>query len=156
MKLKSALKVNVDNIRIKEFTLAGQLFRVRIPLATEAEALYERSQNPPDEIIQANFEHIAKPLLDKKDELAKDEAFVFTEDDVIVKGKSIRGVAKTKAQTESRIVESFKLLIPAEGHSLDNLTYKEINDEFPLKVQLEIVRAISEAISPDYEETRKN
>jgi hypothetical protein len=47
------------------------------------------------------------------------------------------------------------LLVPKEG-SLENLTYQEVDEEFTLQTQLEIVEKITEVIQPGYKETRKN
>ena len=75
----------------------------------------------------------------------------------MVDGRSMREAAKNKAITEARITEFFKLLVPElDGASLDDLTYKDIEDEFPMSVQLQIVEKIGEAISPTYKESRGN
>ena len=55
----------------------------------------------------------------------------------------------------NKITEYIKLLVPKEG-SLENLTYQEIDEEFTLQTQLEIVEKITEVIQPGYKETRKN
>ena len=61
------------------------------------------------------------------------------------------------AQTEQRILEMVKLLVPeVDGANMEDLTYEEINSEFPFPVQLELMKKIAEVISPGYEETRKN
>jgi hypothetical protein len=85
------------------------------------------------------------------------EEFKFTDNDILVDGRSMREAAKNKAITEARITEFFKLLVPElDGASLDDLTYKDIEDEFPMSVQLQIVEKIGEAISPTYKESRGN
>jgi hypothetical protein len=43
-----------------------------------------------------------------------------------------------------------------EGANMDDLTYEELNSEFPFPVQLELMKKIAEVISPSYEETKKN
>jgi hypothetical protein len=43
-----------------------------------------------------------------------------------------------------------------DGASHEDLTYKDIEDEFPMSVQLQIVEKIGEAISPTYKESRGN
>jgi hypothetical protein len=90
-----------------------------------------------------------------KDEGA--ESFKFTDDDVLVEGRSMREAAKAKCITETRITEFIKLLVPEiEGESLADLTYEEIEVEWPLSVQLAICEKIGEVISPTYREARKN
>jgi hypothetical protein len=56
---------------------------------------------------------------------------------------------------ERKIVEYFKLLVPVEG-TLEDLTYEEIEAEFPVQVQFEFLEKITEAIQPGYKEARKN
>ena len=67
----------------------------------------------------------------------------------------MREMAKNKVVTELRILETFKLLVTADNSSLADLTYKEIDEEFPLPIQLTILKRITEIISPGYEEARK-
>ena len=95
-------------------------------------------------------------MLEKKDTLESD-AIVYLDDDVLVDGKSVKDLARMTAQTEQRILEMVKLLVPEmEGAKMEELTYEEISNEFPFPVQLELMKKIAEVISPGYEETRKN
>ena len=76
---------------------------------------------------------------------------------MIVEGRSLRESAKTKVQTQIKITEFFKLLIPeVPDHSLADLTYEEIEAEFPMSVQSQMIEKIVEAISPTYKEARGN
>jgi len=154
-RLKKSLGVNIDQVRVREFELAGQKFKVKVPLTSEADGIYERTKEPSEILVEAKYKEIADPVLANK-EVLQTEDFVFTENDIVVKGQSMRQLAKNKAQTELRIIETFKLLVTADGSGLDDLTYDEINEDFPLPVQLAIVKKITETISPGYEETRKN
>jgi hypothetical protein len=43
-----------------------------------------------------------------------------------------------------------------EGVSFEDLTYADIQEEFPISVQMQIVEKIGEAISPTYREARGN
>jgi hypothetical protein len=156
-KLKKALGINPDNVRIREFELGGQKFRVRVPLTTEAEAMYSKTANPDPAIVEAKYQEIAKPLIELKDKLTDDSKdIVFTDNDIIVKEKSMREMAMSQATTQQRILETFKLLVPIDGTSMDDLTYEDINTEFPLPIQLTIVKKITEIISPGYEDSKKN
>jgi hypothetical protein len=153
MKLSELLKVNQQQLRTRTFNLGGQKFKVRVPLSVELEAINKR-------VMEVNAEsktnEMLTPLFEKKKEL-ESESIVFLQDDVIVDGRSTRELAKMTAQTEQRILEMVKLLVPeVEGATMENLTYQEINDEFPFPVQLELMKKIAEVISPGYEETRKN
>jgi hypothetical protein len=153
MKLSEKLKVNQEILRTRTFVLNGQKFKVRVPLAVELEGINKRVA---DVDAAAKIKELLDPLLEKKKQL-ENENIVYTKDDVIVEGRSTRELAKMTAQTEQRILEMVKLLVPEmEGANMDGLTYQEINDEFPFPVQLELMKKIAEVISPGYEEARKN
>jgi hypothetical protein len=149
MKLSQSLKINSDNIRIREFTMAGQKLRVRVPLASEMEAITKAVD---DVEWQGKFEDLKKSFAADPD--AKLEQ---VEDDVTVNGKSIKELAIMSAKTEERIVQMVRLLVPAEdGFDMSQISYADIEAEFPFSVQIEMMKKISEVISPGYEETRKN
>lgn len=153
MKLSESLKINTENIRIRDFMMAGQKLRVRVPLASEFNEMNERIKNAE---WQSHYDKLCAPLLEKKETL-EGENFKFEDDDVIINDKSMKEMAQLTAQTNARVVEMFKLLVPViEGADMSNLTYEEIETEFPFSVQLEVARKIGEVISPGYEETRKN
>jgi hypothetical protein len=96
-------------------------------------------------------------LLTKQQELEESgNEILFGEDDIIVAGTSIRDLAKSQAEGETRILETFKFLVPADGRDMATLTYEEICEDLPLPIQLELVKKISEVISTGYEEIRKN
>lgn len=149
MKLANALNVN-QNIRIRSFILGGQAFKVRVPLASEMEEI-SKAVDAVDS--SKKFEEMSAPLRDVKDQ----EKIEFVDDDIIVDGRSIKELAKLTIQTEERIVQMIRLLVPAqEGFDMSQISYDDINAEWPFAVQLELMRKISEVISPGYEETRKN
>jgi len=153
MKLSEILKVNDQILRTRAFVLGGQNFKVRVPLASEMEIINKRISEVD---IAKKTEELINPLLEKKDTLESD-AIVYLDDDVLVDGKSVKDLARMTAQTEQRILEMVKLLVPEmEGAKMEELTYQEISDEFPFPVQLELMKKIAEVISPGYEETRKN
>jgi hypothetical protein len=148
-------QTNKKNLLIRSFELGGHTFKVRIPLLAESDAIYAKVTNPDDETISRIYEQLTKPLM--QFESSQTEEFRFVEGDILVDGRSMREAAKNKAITEARITEFFKLLVPElEGASLEDLTYKDIEDEFPMSVQMQIVEKIGEAISPTYKESRGN
>lgn len=151
MSLSNILKIDSTSIRIRSFQIGGQTLRVKVPLVSELEEMNKRVQNTE---WQKKYDEFAKPLLEKKETL-QGEKIEYKDDDIVIDGKSIKETAIMAAQTNARIVEMFKLLIPVEG-DLSNLTYEQIESEFPFSVQLEISKKIGEVISPGYEETRKN
>jgi len=83
------------------------------------------------------------------------EGIVVTDDDVIIEGRSTRELVESIIQMENRTVEYIRLLIPESG-TLEDITYKEIEEEWPFQVQLEILNKITEAIQPGYKDSRKN
>ena len=138
-----------ENLRIKSFELAGQKFKVRIPLTKEMEDINERIKVIDTKEIDRRF----KKMTDGFSEGI--EGVVKTKDDVIIDGRSTKELVETVLLMENRIVEFIKLLVPTEG-SLDGITYEEIEAEWPMSVQLEILAKINEAIQPGYKEERKN
>lgn len=148
-------QINKKNLLVRSFELGGHTFKVRIPLMAESDEIYTKVTNPNDETIEKIYQELTKPLM--QFESNQTEEFKFVENDILVDGRSMREAAKNKAITEARITEFFKLLVPElEGASLEDLTYQDIEDEFPMSVQLQIVEKIGEAISPTYKESRGN
>ena len=153
MKLSEKLKVNSQKIRVREFVMAGQKLRVRVPLVSEMDEMNDRVKNAD---ISIQYEKLSAPLIEKK-EAIEGEAIEFKEDDIFISGKSVKEMAKMAAQTNARILEMFKLLVPEmDGENMENLTYEEIESEFPFSIQIELSKKITEVISPGYEEARKN
>lgn len=156
-KLAGAFAVNADKLRIRSFEYNGQNFQVRIPLAKEAEEMFERVENPPQELIDKKYHELTKSLVDKKEEIIESKADIkFLEDDIVVGDKSLKQMAKAQATGEIRILESIKLLVPTNGTDLSDITYDDIEIEFPLPVQLSLVKKIAEVVSPAYDDVRKN
>ena len=146
---------NKKNLLTRTFELGGHIFKVRIPLVAESETIYQKVANPDEETVEKIYQEITASL--RQFEGNQTDEFQFTENDVLVEGRSMREAAKNKAITESRITEFFKLLVPElEGATLDDLTYKDIQEEFPISVQMQIVEKIGEVISPTYKEARGN
>jgi hypothetical protein len=153
MKLSSALNINLNNIRIREFTMAGQKLRVRVPLASEMEAI-SKAVDAVDWLQK--YAEMSAPFIKDKSEIESEE-IKFLDDDIIVDGKSLKELATLTAKTEERITQMIRLLVPAnEGDDMNTITYADIDEAFPFAVQMEVMKKIIEVISPGYEETRKN
>ena len=153
-RLSSALGTGAE-FRIKKFELGGQAFRVRVPLVSESDAIHSRIIKPDSAAIDKIYADLTKSLDEFK--TLKNEDLVFTENDVVVSGRSMREAATNKAMMEARITEMIRLLQPENpANTLDDITYAEIELEWPLSVQLALVEKISEVISPGYKETRGN
>lgn len=148
-------QANKKNLLTRSFEIGGHTFKVRIPLIAESDAIYKKVSEPNEETIEKTYLAITKPLRQFEDN--QTEEFKFTDNDILVDGRSMREAAKNKAITEARITEFFKLLVPElEGASLEDLSYQDIEDEFPISVQMMIVEKIGEVISPTYREARGN
>lgn len=153
-RLSSALGTGAE-FRIKKFDLGGHAFRVRVPLVSESDAMHSRIIKPDNSAIDKIYADLTKSLDEFK--TLKNEDLVFTENDVVVSGRSMREAATNKAMMEARITEMIRLLQPENpANTLDDITYAEIEQEWPLSVQLALVEKINEVVSPGYKETRGN
>jgi hypothetical protein len=145
-KYESAL----EQIRTKTFSIGNHEFKVRIPVTAEMTALQERIAKVDPEKLEARFNDMTKEI--RKSPVAGLE---ITENDVVIEGKSTRELANAVLMMENRVVEFIRLLVPVNG-TLDDITYEEIEAEWPLSVQMEIVERINDCIQPGYKDTRKN
>lgn len=160
-KLASALGAKYESKRsglfIRSFDLGGHTFKVRIPTVAESDAIYAKIAAPDEAKIEEAYQKIVAPLLQFRNQKDLDSEFEFTENDVLIDGRSLRETAKTKIQTQTRITEFVKLLVPENPEdSLENLTYADVESEFPMTVQMMMIEKIAEAVSPNYKESRGN
>lgn len=141
----------------RTFELGGHTFKVRIPSVAEADSIYETVMKPTEETVDALYKTMTETLMTFKGDVAPDSGVEFQENDIVVHGRSMREAAKTKAMTESKITEYVKLLVPENpAETMADITYADIEAEFPLAIQLTLVEKISEVISPTYKENRGN
>lgn len=141
---------DLGSLRVKNFELGGHQFKVRVPVTAEFDAMMARIDVVDPAAVEARYQKIVEGM-------KPEEGVVFTDNDVLVNGRSSREMAETILKAESRITEFIKLLVPAvEGQSLADLTYAEIEQEWPFSVQMEILNKISDAINPSYTDTKKN
>lgn len=140
-----------DSMRTKTFELAGHTFKVRVPLTREMELIQKRIEIIDESDYKTRFENMTASF---KDSTAL-EGVVITDDDVIIESRSTRELVRSIMQMENRTVEYIKLIVP-EHDNLDDITYKDIDEEWPFQVQLEVLNKISEAIQPGYKDSRKN
>ena len=161
-RLGSVLGSNYEKMRreiiTRRFELGGFVFRVRVPLVAETDAIYQRISEPDEQRVNEVYEALVEPLMKYKDDPeAKESGFTFLESDILVQGKSMREAAKNKVMTETRIVEYVRLLVAENPeNSLADITYADIEAEWPLNVQLALCEKIGEVISPTYKETKGN
>ena len=140
----------VKEIRTSKFTLGGFEFKVRIPLSAELEAIQKRINEIDEAKFAARYTETTKDLID-----APPAGVEVIDGDVIVSGKSSKELVRAVLTMENRITEYVRLLVPATG-SMDEISYEDIEAEWPLSVQMQIYEAINDAIQPGYKEARKN
>jgi hypothetical protein len=152
-KLGSALGSKYEENRLsiltRTFELGNHTFKVRIPSVNEIEIIFNYFKNPNEDKVEEMYQEIIKSFPN----IEKEENVEVTDNDIIVDGRSLRETAKNKHSLQYRIVEYIKFLIPETG-SLEDLTYADVEAEFPLAVQLTLVDKINEVISPEYKEVR--
>lgn len=143
-----------EELRIRKFQLGGHTFKVRVPVVAETDAMFKRINEPDEAKIQETYDKLSQPILKFKDD-AEQNGFEFRDDDIIINGNSLKQTAKTQVMTQARITEYIKLLVPVEG-TMDDITYEDIEAEFPMSTQLALIEKITEVISPTYRESRGN
>lgn len=146
---------NKDAVRTRTFELGGHTFKVRVPLTVETEAIQKRLSIIDEEIVENYYQIIAKDLLVNKEAMPENAKVEYKENDVIVDGRSLRESAKNKLLSEMQITEMFKLLVPEDKQfDMNNITYKDIDELFPLPIQMAVMEEISSVVSFDYQKTR--
>ena len=152
-KLGSALGKKYEENRLsvltRTFELGEHTFKVRVPSVQEIEAIYNYFKNPNEDKVEQEYQTMIKVFGDPKDK----ENTEVKENDIIVEGRSMRETAKNKHILQHRITEYIKFLIPETG-SLEDITYEDVEAEFPLSVQMTLVEKINEVISPDYKDIK--
>jgi len=97
----------------------------------------------------------SKEFINNKAEFEKQEDVVFTDNDILLKGTSLRETAKNKAILENRILSLIKLIMPEEeGFDMSTITYDMIEELFPFSIQIQLIEEISLVISPSYKTTK--
>jgi hypothetical protein len=148
-------KFDKEAVRTKSFDYGGHNFKVKVPLTSEYEALFESVKIVDDEKVKQYYDDLTKQFIENKDKLDPELGVVFKDDDIEIKGRSMIDTAKNKAITENRIVAMIRLLVPEEkDFDMSTITYAMVEELFPFSVQLELVELIGEVISPSYKDTK--
>ena len=151
-KIASALGKKYEENRLsvltRKFELGEHTFKVRIPSVQEIEAIYNYFKSPDEAKVEAVYQDMVKDLKDIEHENIEKK-----DNDIVIEGRSMREAAKNKHVLQYRITEYIKFLVPETG-SLEDLTYADVEAEFPLAIQLTLVDKINEVIAPDYKEIR--
>ena len=148
-RLSKALKLN-DSIRIKTFELGGNTLKVRVPLTKELDEVNKSIIEISQDEIKARLDKMTSALLSEKV-----EGVEVKDDDVIVNGISTKETVSSILMMEKKITEYFKFLVPEQGN-FNDISYEEIDSEFPLQVQFELLEKINQVIQPGYKDARKN
>lgn len=155
-KLASALGKKYEENRVsvmtRQFELGNHTFKVRVPSVGEIESIYNYFKNPNQDDVDVAFEEMTVGLKELQED--SNDIIQHIDNDIIVDGRSMREAARNKTVLQHRIVEYIKFLIPETGEMPADLTYKDVEDEWPLAIQLMMVDKINEVISPDYKEIR--
>jgi hypothetical protein len=148
--------VNADSMRVRTFELGGHTFKVKIPLTAEYDAMYKRMEVVDEEKVLAYYLESTKELIASRPAVeSESDNIKYSDDDVVVMGRSMRQAARIRLATETRIIEMFKLLVPAEeGFDMATIDYPMIEELFPLAIQLQIVEEIANVVSPSYKDAR--
>ena len=142
---------NKDTLRIRSFDMGGHTFKVKVPLTAEYENMLEAVKIIDDNKVNQYYDDLSKEFINNKSEFEKQEDVVFTDNDILLKGTSLRETAKNKAILENRILELIKLIVPEEeGFDMSTITYDMVEELFPFSIQIQLIEEISLVISPSY------
>jgi hypothetical protein len=148
-------KFDKEAVRTKSFEYGGHTFKVKVPLTSEYEALFESVKVVDDAKVKQYYDELTKQFVENKDKLDPELGVVFKDNDVEIQGRSMLDTAKNKAITENRIVAMIRLLVPEEkDFDMSTITYEMVEELFPFSVQLELVELIGEVVSPSYKDTK--
>lgn len=167
-KLGKSYEIVADQTKVKKVTVdLGEVkfdIRVRVPLKKEMEEITAKIVNPPQELVNKLYEKFAAPIRKTIEDGGKDFLDVINkngktievlDDDLIVDGKSVKQIANFAAIEETRVEAYFHLLVSETNEPVTE-TYEEITAEFPEFAVQEILKAIDQAIKPDYKTVKKN
>jgi len=148
-------KFDKDAVRVKTFEYNGHTFKVKIPLTKEYETILDTANNLDEEKVEKYYQDLINDFDKNKKDIPEELGIVFTDDDVILKDKSMKEAAKNKLLTENRILALIRLLVPEEqGFDMQTVTYEMVEELFPFSVQLELIDLISNTITPSYKEQK--
>ena len=146
---------NKDSLRTRSFEMSGHTFRVKVPLTSEYETMLESIKIIDDNKVNQYYLDLSKEFINNKEEFEKQEDVVFTDNDILLKGTSLRETAKNKSILENRILSLIKLIVPEEdGFDMSTITYDMVEELFPFSVQIQLIEEISNVISPAYKTTK--
>ena len=142
---------NAQTVRTRSFKMNGHEFKVKVPLTSEMEALYERVKIVSEDTVAKYYGDLSKEFIDNRAKYESDSDVVYKDDDIIIKNNSLKETARNKALAENRVLEFVRFLVPEnKDFDMSVITYAEVDELFPFSVQMELVDEITNAISPGY------
>ena len=144
---------NRMSIMTRTFALGDHTFKVKVPSVGEMEIMNDKLKNPDQEEIDLVYKELTADIEVLRNELNSDVR--FEKDDIFIGDRSMKEAAKNKVVVKYRITQYMKLIVPDSGASLDDLTYQDIEDEFPFAIQMQFMDKILEVLSPSYKEIRE-
>jgi hypothetical protein len=140
-----------EELRIRSFDIGSHTFKVKVPLTVEYEIMQKRMSDIPDELVEEGYKELASKFLENKEEYINNPDYVYKDNDVEIEGRSLRESAKNRIILEKRITEMFKLIVPEDTtFDMETITYQDIEEFMPFPIQMEMIEAISNAVSPSY------
>ena len=140
---------NKDALRVRSFEFNGHTFKVKVPLTAESDAMFKRIKTADDTLADNIYKELSKEYAEENDKVK------FTDNDILVDGRSVRETAKNKAIIQTNIIEMFKMLVPEEqGFDMSTVTYEMIDETFPFAIQMQLMELIGETVSPSYNATK--
>ena len=122
------LKLDLQRLRIREFSFGGNTFRVLMPISGELDLIMKRIAEPSEALRKEVIGEEKNPDAD---------------------------AVKKAASTASYILESWNLLCNEEGVRVVT-TYAELNKLVPFAVQIEVAKLVIELLAPNWSDERKN
>lgn len=142
-----------NELRIRTFDIGSHTFKVKVPLTVEYDTMQKKMNDINQDLVQKYYDEMASKYFENNEENNPD--IVYKEDDIEIEGRSLKESAKNKVILEQRITEMFKLIVPEDGEfDMDTITYADIDEFMPFPVQMEMIEAISNAVSPSYKGNR--
>ena len=136
-------------------------FEIRIPLKAETEKVRGWYSQPDESLVESEYARIRNPLMEsvadvsgeKRTELLSALNVIETDDDLFIKGTSVRIVAKSNVGNRLKTEWLFSLINDLDLEKPH--TYEELAELLPESVIRSMAQAIEEAIQPNYEVSRK-
>jgi len=126
-----------------------------VPLTSETDAMFERVKIIDEDKAQKYYEDMSKEFLDNRAKYETDPDIKYLDNDIEVKGTSIKETSRNKVLTENRITELVRLLVPEnKDFDMASITYADIEELFPFSIQMELIEQINSVISPNYTATK--